>query len=227
VDEILHSAALSETAGLRPGLGWKDGVVAVHRFHLIAVLGADAHHLDRPGFIQSLGELRLLALQPRAGGRVPAFLGLLVGVTVTRTEAGSVQVLDRLVVNFDGCQLLLICLGDGRDVDLAADLGEKVVQVIIKVGVEQIAAEPHPVGQDGVDENDEETVGFESVRDSDDKILCDSNGGDEMDLQGSSGQMSFTELAATARPYVRRACHDSPDGFSLDVTPTYDEETTR
>jgi len=77
------------------------------------------------------------------------------------------------------------------------------------------------------EENPEETVVFEAVRDADGEILCGSDDGDELDLPGSHGPTSFVELAATVRPYVRRACHDSPDGFSLDVTPTYDEETTR
>ena len=80
---------------------------------------------------------------------------------------------------------------------------------------------------EGDGEDGDDTVRFESVRDSDGEILCGSDDGDELDLPGSSGPTSFVEVAATVRPYVRRACHDSPDGFSLDVTPTYDEETTR
>lgn len=144
----------------------------------------------------------------------------LAGVRITGVD----QRLGRVIVDRDGRQLPLVRLDDGHDVDLAADLGGKVIQVF-QVVVDQITAEPHPFGQDGVDENDEETVGFESVRDSDDKILCDSNGGDEMDLQGSSGQMSFTELAATVRPDVHQSV-SRYRGFSLDVTHTYDEETT-
>jgi len=80
---------------------------------------------------------------------------------------------------------------------------------------------------EGDGEDGDDTVRFESVRDSGGEILCDSDDGDELDLPGSHGPTSFVELAATVRPYVRRACHDSPDGFSLDVTHTYDEETTR
>jgi len=80
---------------------------------------------------------------------------------------------------------------------------------------------------EGEGEDGDDTVRFESVRDSGGEILCDSDDGDELDLPGSSGQTSFAEVAATVRPDVRRACHDSQDGFSLDVTPTYDEGTTR
>jgi len=83
---------------------------------------------------------------------------------------------------------------------------------------------------EGDGEDGDDTVRFESVRDSGGEILCGSDGyrdGVELDLPGSHGPTSFVELAATVRPYVRRACHDSPDGFSLDVAHTYDEETTR
>ncbi len=66
------------------------------------------------------------------------------------------------------------------------------------------------------EENPEETVVFEAVRDADGEILC-VDSGFEMDLQGASGRTSFDELAATVRPDVPRAFNQSPDGFSLDV----------
>jgi len=59
-----------------------------------------------------------------------------------------------------------------------------------------------------------------TVRDADGAVLCGPNERADLDvdLQGSSGSTSFAEVAATVRTYVRRAYHDSPDGFSLDVS---------
>ncbi len=80
---------------------------------------------------------------------------------------------------------------------------------------------------EGDGEDGDDTVRFESVRDSGGEILCGSDDGDELELPGAHGPTSFPEVAATVRSYVRRACNDSSDGFSLAVTHTYDEETTR
>jgi len=77
------------------------------------------------------------------------------------------------------------------------------------------------------EDNPEETVVFSSVRDDDGEILCAADDGGDLDFQGSSGRTSFDEVAATVRPDASGTFNDSPDGFSLAVTPTYDGETTR